>query len=254
MMPVPKATMRNRATAVLVVLAVGGALYYLYGGELLSPFHKAPTPHVMASHAHLACCGDAPREGIRRTAVQQQLFLPRRRVPGHLPHQNHPRRTAEGPQPHLRGVSQAVRQEPGLRVRHQACLSHCINAQNFPSVLLLYDIAHTVPHIGSETELASCRRWLKAAQRSAGKQRLNNLIQHIINTWLWTLEQRQGTPCMPRVITYRCSNDASCGGIGDRIKGQSMAFWMVRCCSYYTADTAPVGMGLSNTAVTTTLC
>ena len=72
------------------------------------------------------------------------------------------------------------------------------------------------------------RRWLKAAQRSAGKQRLNNLIQHIISTWLWTLDQRKGTPCMPRIITYRCSNDASCGGIGDRIKGQSMAFWMVR--------------------------
>ena len=74
---------------------------------------------------------------------------------------------------------------------------------------------------------AALRRWLKAARRSAGKQRLNNLIQHIINTWLWTLERRQGTPCMPLVITYRCSNDASCGGIGDRIKGQSMAFWMV---------------------------
>jgi hypothetical protein len=72
------------------------------------------------------------------------------------------------------------------------------------------------------------RRWLKLAQRSAGKQRLAYLIQHIINTWVWTLEQRRGTPCMPLIITYRCSNDASCGGIGDRIKGLSMAFWMVR--------------------------
>ena len=72
------------------------------------------------------------------------------------------------------------------------------------------------------------RRWLKLAQRSAGKQRLAYLIQHIINTWVWTLDQRRGTPCMPLIITYRCSNDASCGGIGDRIKGLSMAFWMVR--------------------------
>ena len=88
------------------------------------------------------------------------------------------------------------------------------------------EIAHTAQE-GEQPELASRCRWLKAAQRSAGKQRLNNLIQHVINTWMWTLDQRQGTPCMPRIITYRCSNDASCGGIGDRIKGQSMAFWMV---------------------------
>ena len=36
---------------------------------------------------------------------------------------------------------------------------------------------------------------------------------------------------MPTIITYKCSNEQSCGGIGDRIKGQSMAFWLVRARS-----------------------
>jgi len=140
---------------VLVVLAVGGALYYLYGGEPLSlPARPPPPVYSWPVMLTLACCGDAPRESIWRAAVQQ-LFLPRRRIPGHLPHQNHPRRTAEGPQPHLRGVPQAVRQEPGLGVRHQARLSQHISAQNLPSALLLYDIARIAPDTGATAELAS---------------------------------------------------------------------------------------------------
>ena len=46
--------------------------------------------------------------------------------------------------------------------------------------------------------------------------------------WLWVLEQREGTPCVPLVFRHRCAPGISCGGIGDRIKGLQVTFWLVR--------------------------
>ena len=42
------------------------------------------------------------------------------------------------------------------------------------------------------------------------------------------LEQREGTPCVPLVFRHKCAPGISCGGIGDRLKGLQVAFWLVR--------------------------
>ena len=42
------------------------------------------------------------------------------------------------------------------------------------------------------------------------------------------LDQRQGTPCVPLVFRHKCALGISCGGIGDRIKGLQVTFWLVR--------------------------
>lgn len=42
------------------------------------------------------------------------------------------------------------------------------------------------------------------------------------------LDQREGTPCVPLVFRHKCATGISCGGIGDRIKGLQVTFWLVR--------------------------
>ncbi len=54
------------------------------------------------------------------------------------------------------------------------------------------------------------------------------MTRHVIAGWLDALARGRGTPCRPRIVRWRCSNEARCGGIGDRINGVQTAFWMVR--------------------------
>ena len=54
------------------------------------------------------------------------------------------------------------------------------------------------------------------------------MTRHVIAGWLDALERGRGTPCRPLIVRWRCSNEARCGGIGDRINGVQTAFWMVR--------------------------
>ena len=45
---------------------------------------------------------------------------------------------------------------------------------------------------------------------------------------LWTLAQREGTPCVPMVLAFRCNKDNHCAGMGDRMMALGSAFWLVR--------------------------
>ena len=54
------------------------------------------------------------------------------------------------------------------------------------------------------------------------------MTRHVIAGWLDALDRGRGTPCRPLIVRWRCSNEARCGGIGDRINGVQTAFWMVR--------------------------
>ncbi len=54
------------------------------------------------------------------------------------------------------------------------------------------------------------------------------MTRHVIAGWLDALGRGRGTPCRPLIVRWRCSNEARCGGIGDRINGVQTAFWMVR--------------------------
>ena len=45
---------------------------------------------------------------------------------------------------------------------------------------------------------------------------------------LWTLAQREGTPCVPVILAMRCNNENACAGLGDRIISLGSAFWLVR--------------------------
>ena len=71
-------------------------------------------------------------------------------------------------------------------------------------------------------------RWYELASRSTGKRRLDYLARHTMAVWLWTLAQRKGTPCMPLIVRWECTTRGHCGGIGDRIKGIQVGFWLVR--------------------------
>ena len=46
----------------------------------------------------------------------------------------------------------------------------------------------------------AARRWWAAAGRSQTQQaRLDNVAEHVLQTWLWTLRQADGTPCRAKV-------------------------------------------------------
>jgi hypothetical protein len=57
---------------------------------------------------------------------------------------------------------------------------------------------------------------------------MDYLARHTMTVWLWTLSRRQGTPCMPLIVRWQCTTAGHCGGIGDRIKGIQVGFWLVR--------------------------
>ena len=44
---------------------------------------------------------------------------------------------------------------------------------------------------------------------------------------LWTLAQREGTPCVPMIIALRCNKESHCSGLGDRMFSLGSAFWLV---------------------------
>jgi len=73
-------------------------------------------------------------------------------------------------------------------------------------------------------------RWLeKAAAAGPGTARQAHIVRHVRDMWLWSLRRGVGTPCRPMVVTYVCRDDGHvCGGLGDRVKGQNLAFWQVR--------------------------
>ncbi len=55
---------------------------------------------------------------------------------------------------------------------------------------------------------------------------------HVVDAWLWSLRRGVGTPCRPAVVTYVCKDDGRmCGGLGDRVRGQNMAFWQARAAA-----------------------
>lgn len=68
-------------------------------------------------------------------------------------------------------------------------------------------------------------RWILKVRTSSGNARLDYLTQHVISAWLWTLDQRHGTPCQPTIVRFVCTNDQPCSGYGDRIYGVQMALW-----------------------------
>lgn len=72
-------------------------------------------------------------------------------------------------------------------------------------------------------------RWLeKAAAAGPGTARQAHIVRHVRDMWLWSLRRGVGTPCRPTIVTYLCRDDGHvCGGLGDRVKGQNMAFWQV---------------------------
>ena len=75
-------------------------------------------------------------------------------------------------------------------------------------------------------------RFYDLASRATGKQRLDYLARHTTAVWLWTLAQRRGTPCVPLIVRWQCTAAGGhCGGIGDRIKGIQVGFWLVRMAS-----------------------
>jgi len=51
----------------------------------------------------------------------------------------------------------------------------------------------------------------------------------ILQVYLWTLAQREGTPCVPIILAMRCNNEGACSGLGDRLISLGSAFWLVRC-------------------------
>lgn len=68
-------------------------------------------------------------------------------------------------------------------------------------------------------------RWFKMAAQSRDS-RGAFITQHVVDYWLWTLRRGIGTPCRPAIVTYICKDDGRvCGGLGDRVRGQNMAFW-----------------------------
>jgi hypothetical protein len=69
-------------------------------------------------------------------------------------------------------------------------------------------------------------QWLKAAAVAKGKDRLNFLTLHVIEVNLWTLAQREGTPCVPMILAFRCNKDLHCAGLGDRMMSLGSAFWL----------------------------
>ena len=46
--------------------------------------------------------------------------------------------------------------------------------------------------------------------------------------YLWTLAQREGTPCVPTILAMQCNNENACAGLGDRLISLGSAFWLVR--------------------------
>jgi len=66
------------------------------------------------------------------------------------------------------------------------------------------------------------RRWLRAAEASTGRERVEYLARHVVDLWMWTLRQRHNTPCVPLIITFRCNNEGTgdiphCSGVGARV-------------------------------------
>lgn len=65
---------------------------------------------------------------------------------------------------------------------------------------------------------------------------------HVVDFWLWSLRRGVGTPCRPAIITYVCKDDGRvCGGLGDRVRGQNVAFWQA-CAhrSQYPCDSCRI--------------
>ena len=92
-----------------------------------------------------------------------------------------------------------------------------------------WTLTRTTTRMSVPTPASICRhRWYELAKRSTGKQRLDYLACHTMAVWLWTLAQRKGTPCMPLIVQWQCTTHRRCGGIGDRIKGIQVGFWLVR--------------------------
>ena len=86
------------------------------------------------------------------------------------------------------------------------------------------------PDVNADPGPLTCHcRWYELASRSSGKQRLDYLAHHTLAVWLWTLGKRHGTPCVPLIVRWQCTTHGHCGGIGDRIKGIQVGFWLVRC-------------------------
>jgi len=72
---------------------------------------------------------------------------------------------------------------------------------------------------------------LKAAAVSTGKSRLDHLAMHVVEVYLWTLAQREGTPCVPIILAMRCNNEGACSGFGDRLISLGSAFWLAAMSS-----------------------
>ena len=49
-----------------------------------------------------------------------------------------------------------------------------------------------------------------------------------LQVYLWTLAQREGTPCVPTILAMRCTNENACAGLGDRLISAGSVFWLVR--------------------------
>ena len=89
-------------------------------------------------------------------------------------------------------------------------------------------------------------RWYEAAKKATGKARLDAMARHLVAGWLNTLERGRGTPCRPLIVRWRCSNEARCGGIGDRINGIQTAFWMVRLAAMFRQDASAAELVFSH--------
>ena len=49
-----------------------------------------------------------------------------------------------------------------------------------------------------------------------------------LQVYLWTLAQREGTPCVPIILAMTCNNEGGCSGLGDRLISLGSAFWLAR--------------------------
>ena len=48
-----------------------------------------------------------------------------------------------------------------------------------------------------------------------------------VQVYLWTMAQREGTPCVPVILAMLCNNEGACSGLGDRLISLGTAFWLV---------------------------
>ena len=70
---------------------------------------------------------------------------------------------------------------------------------------------------------------MKIMRRRVGAHECGGVIvPSRLQVYLWTLAQREGTPCVPTILAMQCNNENACAGLGDRLISLGSAFWLVR--------------------------